>query len=300
VTPGTRATTPRTRPRRGLSGAARSSYELLLRFRFAGDALPPSDRDLREEEYAGLLLSVALRLGGVTEGSGRFLSREGSNIWVKTTEGRQGLPVDPEVPMARRIGDLFYPASTLELRPGDRLRWLKNGSRLLALWVEMDPDGPTFERESAWTEWVRRVPARELARRMSGRVAGTEVREIEITKRSPTGRAIEMRVKTDLAEATSSASSLARRSRCRRCCFRLESRGTRLRGRVRLSGTGLGPRRRPVPERLVRDGPGRRDLRRDPAPLLHGHRDPPGNRGHGVHGASTREQPNRGRFRISA
>jgi stage II sporulation protein D len=186
----------------GLSGAARSSYELLLRFRFAGDALPPSDRDLREEEYAGLLLSVALRLGGVTEGSGRFLSREGSNIWVKTTEGRQGLPVDPEVPMARRIGDLFYPATTLRLRPGDRLRWLKNGSRLLALWVEMDPDGPTFERESAWTEWVRRVPARELARRMSGRVAGTEVREIEITKRSPTGRAIEMRVKTDLAEAT--------------------------------------------------------------------------------------------------
>jgi stage II sporulation protein D len=145
---------------------------------------------------------VALRLNGVTEGSGRFLSREGSNIWVKTSEGRQGLPVDPEVPMARRIGDLYYPASTLRLRPGDRLRWLKNGARLLALWVEMDPDGPTYERESAWTEWVRRVPARELARRMSGRVAGTEVREIEITKRSPTGRAIEMHVKTDLAEAT--------------------------------------------------------------------------------------------------
>jgi stage II sporulation protein D len=186
----------------GLTGSPRGAYEFLLRFRFAGDALPPSDRALTEEEYSGLLLSVVLRLAGVAEGSGRFLSREGSNLWVKTTEGRQGLPVDPDVPLARRVGDLYYPTSTLTLRPGDRLRWLKNGGRLLALWVELDPDGPTFERESSWTEWVRRVPARELARRMSGRVAGTEVREITVVKRSPAGRVIEMRVKTDLAEAT--------------------------------------------------------------------------------------------------
>ncbi len=35
-----------------------------------------------------------------------------------------------------------------------------------------------------------------------GRVAGTEVREVSVTQRSATGRAIEMRVQTDLAEAT--------------------------------------------------------------------------------------------------
>jgi stage II sporulation protein D len=188
----------------GLTGPARDAYEFLLRFRFGGsDGLPPPDRELSEEEYAGVLLSVALRLSGVTEGSGRFLSREGSNLWVKTTDGRQGLPVDPDVPLARRIGDRFYPTSALTLRAGDRLRWWKSGSgRVLALWVEMDSDGPAFERESAWTEWVRRVSARELAHRMAGRVAGTEVREITVTRRSPAGRAIEMRVKTDLAEAT--------------------------------------------------------------------------------------------------
>src|SRR5262249_1383277 len=62
--------------------------------------------------------------------------------------------------------------------------------------------GPSYERDSAWTEWVRRVPAKELARRMAGRVAGNEVRELTVTKRSPSGRAIEMHVKTDLAEAT--------------------------------------------------------------------------------------------------
>ena len=110
--------------------------------------------------------------------------------------------MDPEVPFARRIGDAFYPAPRLRLRAGDRVRWFKNGNRLLAFWVELDPDGPTYERESAWTEWVRRVGARELARRMSGRVAGNEVRELAVTQRSPTGRAIEMKVQTDLAEAT--------------------------------------------------------------------------------------------------
>jgi stage II sporulation protein D len=73
---------------------------------------------------------------------------------------------------------------------------------VLAFWVEMDTDGPSFERESAWTEWVRRVSAKELARRMSGRVAGTEVLEVTVTKRSPSGRAIELHVQTDAAEAT--------------------------------------------------------------------------------------------------
>lgn len=185
----------------GLTGEARNAYEFLLRFRFAGDLIPPAGRDLTEEEYAGLLLSVALRLQGVTEGNGRFLSREGSNLWIKTAEGRQGLPVDPEIPLARRAGSVYYPTSSLTLRPGDHLRWLRAGSRVLALWVELEADGPDDERDSAWTEWVRRVPARELARRMAGRIAGTEVREITVLKRSPSGRVIEMRVKTDVAEA---------------------------------------------------------------------------------------------------
>jgi stage II sporulation protein D len=186
-----------------LGGPARDAYEFLLRFRFgAGEPLPPPDQTLTEEVYAGLLFSAALRLGGVTEASGKFLLREGSNVWVKTGEGRQGLAVDPELPLARRVGDRFFSSSFLNLRAGDRLRWWKRGSRVLALWVEMDAAGPSFERDSSWTEWVRRISGKELARRMSGRVAGAEVREITITGRSQAGRAIEMRVVTDVAEVT--------------------------------------------------------------------------------------------------
>jgi stage II sporulation protein D len=184
-----------------LSGAARDAYEFLVRFKFgAGEPLPPADRALTEEEYAGLLFSAALRELGVTEGNGRFLRREASNLWVKTSEGRQNLPVDPELPLARKIGDTFLAAPSLTLRAGDRLRWWKRGSRLLALWVEAEPDAPAFERDSSWTEWVRRVSGRELARRMAARVAGNEVRDIAVTKRSASGRVIEARVSTDTSE----------------------------------------------------------------------------------------------------
>ncbi len=184
-----------------LGGGAREAYDFLVRMRFgAGEALPSPDRILSEEEYGGVLVSAALRLNGIVEGSGRFLRREGSNLWVKTAEGRQGLPVDPDVPLARRAGDRYLVAPSLKLRAGDHLRWWKRGTELLALWVETDAAGPTFERDSSWTEWVRRVPARELARRMAARVAGAEVRDIAILRRGPSGRAIEMRVTTDISQ----------------------------------------------------------------------------------------------------
>lgn len=182
---------------------ARDAYGFLFRFRFgAGEALPGPDHTFSEEEFAGLLFSAALRLSGVTEATGRFVAREGSNLWVKTSDGRVSVPVDPERPLARRAGDRYLPAPTLTLRAGDRLRWWKHGSRVLALWVETDAVGATFERESTWTEWVRRASARELARRMSGRVAGKEVREVTVTRRTAAGRALELHVTTDEAEAT--------------------------------------------------------------------------------------------------
>jgi hypothetical protein len=169
-----------------LSGPAREAYDFLFRFRFAaGETLPPPDRTLTEEEYAGLLFSAALRQAGVTEGTGRFLRREASNVWVKTPEGRVGLPVDPELPLARRSGESYVPAAALTLRAGDRLRWWKRGSQVLALWVEVEVAAPSFERESSWTEWVRRVSGKELARRMAARVAGTEVREIAWSNAAP-------------------------------------------------------------------------------------------------------------------
>ena len=161
---------------------------------------------------------MALRLSGVTEATGRFVSREGSNLWVKTPEGRVSVPIDPERPLARRTGDRYLPYPSLTLRAGDRLRWWKNGAGILALWVETDAEAVTFERESSWTEWVRRASGRELARRMSGRVAGKEVREVTVTRRTPAGRARKFTPPPTRPRRRSSASTCGRPSSSRSFC----------------------------------------------------------------------------------
>src|SRR5262249_49622650 len=143
-----------------LPGAAAEAYDLLLRFRLgAGEPLPLADAALDEGEDAGLLFSAALRLSGGAEGPGRLIRRGRGNLRVKTTEGRIGLPVDPELPLARKVGDRYLPSAALTLRAGDRLRWWKRGAQTLGLWVEWETAGTTFERESSWTEWIRRVSA---------------------------------------------------------------------------------------------------------------------------------------------
>ena len=258
----------------GLSGSARSAYDFFLRFRFAGDLIPPADRDLDEEEYAGLVFSVALRLMGVTEGSGRFLSREGSNLWVKTADGRQSLPVNPDIPLGRRVGDTFHPAGTLTLRPGDKLRWYRNGAQVLALWVEMEADGPEV-RARFGVDGVGPPRAGPRARAAHGRPRRRQRGPGSHRHQAQPDRSRDRDARQDgPGRGDLQTVRFAPGGRnAGNALHGLEGGGRRRPGRVRLPRPRLGPRRRHVPERRLRHGPGRPDVRPDPAPLLHRHRD---------------------------
>jgi stage II sporulation protein D len=184
----------------GLPERARTAYELFLRMGIVSpDALPPPDGRLSADELDGLLFSVALRLKGVTELRGRFVRREGGDLILKTADGRASVPADPSIPLARMVAGRFLPASELALAAGDPVGVWKRGDRVLALWAEYVPAGATYEKESTWTEWVRRVPGRELMRRISSRVSGTEVVSVRVTRRGPTGRALEAEIRTNEA-----------------------------------------------------------------------------------------------------
>ena len=114
---------------RGLSGAPREAYEFLLRFRFAGDALPPADRDLTEEEYGGLAVldrpaharghgglravSLARGLEPLGQGAGGPDRAPGRSRRCRS-RGRSATP--------------FFPAARLRLRAG-RPRALVQGRR---------------------------------------------------------------------------------------------------------------------------------------------------------------------------
>lgn len=192
-----------------VGASAREAYETLLRMNFGGEAgLPPPERRMSERELGGLLFSAALRLGGVTEISGRFVRREGGALTVKTAEGRVTLAADTSMLLARRVGNAFIPTAELALRAGDRVRFWKKNGEALAFWAEYEPAGASFDKESSWEEWVRRVSGKELMLRARGRVAGAEVRSVEVTRRGRSGRAVQARITTDQAAVTLSGFEL--------------------------------------------------------------------------------------------
>jgi len=190
-------------PAAGLPADARAAYETLSRMKVGGDAgLPPPSRAMSELELGGLLMSVALRLAGVSETSGHLVRRDGGSFVVKTAGGRVSVAAETSVELARLLDGRFYPSSSLALTSGDPVTFWKRGGAVLAFWSISAAAGATFEKESTWTEWVRRVSARELALRLGGRLSGSEVRAIEIKRRGRSGRAVEAAITTDRGTVT--------------------------------------------------------------------------------------------------
>jgi len=190
-------------PAATLPADARAAWLTIARLKIGdGAGLPSPSRTMSEAELGGLLFSVALRLGGVTETTGRLARRDGGNFVVKVPGGRTAVAAETTVELARVVDGRFYPASEVALTPGDAVGFWKRGTAVLAFWTVDAPAGATYEKESAWTEWVRRVPARELAIRLGGRLAGTEVKSIEIRKRGRSGRVVEASIATDKGSVT--------------------------------------------------------------------------------------------------
>jgi stage II sporulation protein D len=188
-------------PARGLLPAASRAWDTFLRLDLAAGADLPAPRSvLSDDELDGLLLSVAIRLGGVEEVRGRFVRREGGDLVYATPGGERGtVPAGAGLLLARRLGGRFYPAQTVALYSGDPVGFLRKGGRVLAFWVDYEAGGATYEKASAWTQWVRRVSGRELMSRIAARAQGTVVRSVTVTKRGISGRAIEAKIVTDEA-----------------------------------------------------------------------------------------------------
>jgi stage II sporulation protein D len=196
-------------PAASFAPASRAAYEEFLRLKLAGDAvLPAPGVRMSELEFAGLLLSVAVRMGGVHEIAGRFARRDGGHLVMKTSAGPVTVDADPSLWIARKAGGRYFPAPEITLRSGDPVVFWRRGGRTLGVVVEYAPAGATFEKESGWTEWVRRVSARELALRLAARTPGTEVRDVVVKRRGASGRVLEAVVVTDRSQITLSGFDL--------------------------------------------------------------------------------------------
>ncbi len=190
-------------PAASLAPDARAAWETVSRLKIGdGAGLPPPSRTMSEAELDGLLFSVALRLGGVVETDGRLARRDGGNFVVKTPAGRVEVPAGTTIDLARAIDGKYFPASEVALTSGDPVGFWKRGTEVIAFWAAASPGGGTFEKESAWTEWIRRLPARILAQRLGSRLGGTEVRSIEVRRRGRSGRVVEATIATEKGSVT--------------------------------------------------------------------------------------------------
>jgi stage II sporulation protein D len=115
---------------------------------------------------------------------------------------------DSSLWLARKMGGRFHPASEIALRSGDPVLFWKRGPRVFGLAVEYATGGATFENQSSWTEWIRRVSSRELMLRIAARAAGTEVRDVAVTRRGSSGRALQATITTDRSQLTLSGFEL--------------------------------------------------------------------------------------------
>ncbi|HVR30462.1 MAG TPA: SpoIID/LytB domain-containing protein [Thermoanaerobaculia bacterium] len=174
-----------------------SADELRLHARLAGAGLGGEAAEIVEvAEIDEIALEVARLLGVVAEERAYFLERDAGTIAVREGARRRELPLSqPVATFARRQGELV--AAPLDLAPGDRLRLVWSGDRLLA--VASDREGAAAPPRPAetWTVWKGES---ELRRAVKTLYPGFALRDLEIVSRGGSGRIGKLRLLGDAGD----------------------------------------------------------------------------------------------------
>lgn len=198
VAPSEVAAAPRDWPER-----AREAWALCVRFQLAPDL--PIHRSLHPEEAAGLYAAFLARLGDMEEIEGRLVASDAAGVTLKTPKGRVSYPPGPRLALFRGGPAIFRPVDVLALVPGDRVRAFAREGKLVALAAAHVPGEGTWERDSSWIHWTRRVTGPELAARLNERDPSRglgNVHALQVLERASSGRAARLRVVGDRGSFT--------------------------------------------------------------------------------------------------
>jgi stage II sporulation protein D len=113
-----------------------------------------------------------------------------SGVAIYPRRANASEPLTPPLPLLWRWGDHYGGATRIEVVPGTTIERFRFGDRILALVVVESAGGGEADRRSAWRSWSRERTWEELARRLG--VA--DLRDLEIARRSSSGRAVELSV----------------------------------------------------------------------------------------------------------
>ena len=123
----------------------------------------------RDELY-GLLGSWLRKHGVLREATGKILSVDGRNLVLKAEGKTSSFVLPAGLPVFRRLGDRYQEYSAVPVMIGDRAVVQNGRADPVALVVQANVDGASFDRTSSFANWTRSYRADELVTSINKRV----------------------------------------------------------------------------------------------------------------------------------
>ena len=148
----------------------------------------------REELY-GLLGTWLRKHDALREATGKLVSIAGRTLAVKT-EGKSASFTLPEgIPIFRRISDRYQEYKAAPLMAGDRVFIEQNVRKVpVAMIIQANYDGASFDRTSSFANWTRSYRADELVSSIDKRNAIQQLQDLRPTVIDASHRIAEMEV----------------------------------------------------------------------------------------------------------
>jgi stage II sporulation protein D len=183
------ATVLRDAPVDAAAEAAWTPDERRLHARFSAAAIA-ANATLGEAEMEDTTLDVARLLGVAREERAYFLAWGSDGLEVRTGDQRRRIPLSPAVATFARSGRELRGAA-LELAPGDRLRLMWSGDRLIAVASDHEGAKAPSQLPAPWTVFRRED---ELRRTVANLYPGFALRDLEVVSRGASGRVGRLRL----------------------------------------------------------------------------------------------------------
>lgn len=148
----------------------------------------------REELYA-LLYSWLEENGKISETSGKVFRMSGRTVTLKSAGKETPFTLPAGIPVFRRLGDRLRELESVPVMIGDRASvFHAPGGRPVAVIVQANYDGASFDRTSSFANWTRSYRADQLLASIAKRNAISELRDIRILGYDESHRVTELEV----------------------------------------------------------------------------------------------------------
>ncbi len=156
---------------------------------------------------AGAIAAALARIGDAYKildlDEATVLSTGSGTINVVRGQGSAGIAISPSARLFTAAGQKTYPVATLQLWPGDRVRYHQDhGGRIDLLELRPPAKGVSDDRSAAVYSWEVRKTGVELQDAVDRRVPVGRLQDLVVERRGKSGRIVELKVVGSTGTAT--------------------------------------------------------------------------------------------------